>query len=191
MPIHQLFTTYGVNIFFQGHDHLFAHEVLDSVTYQEVPMAADSTYEIGMLANASAYTADTLYGTGHLRVTVSPSCVTVDFVRAYLPADTVSGLHHNQEVAFSYTIGNCITGISSINKDDELKIYPNPANKSIAVSIPDDMKSYEINLLNMLGQTLLKTKSNVIEVSNIPNGIYFVNVQSDKTILNKKVIINH
>jgi len=191
MPIHQLFTTYGVNIFFQGHDHLFAHEVLDSVTYQEVPMAADSTYEIGMLANANAYTADTLDGTGHLRVTVSPSCVTVDFVRAYLPADTVSGLHHNQEVAFSYTIGNCTTGINSIDKNDELKIYPNPANKSIAVRIPDDMKSYEINLLNMLGQTLLKTKSNVIEVSNIPNGIYFVNVQSDKTILNKKVIINH
>jgi hypothetical protein len=144
-----------------------------------------------MLANANAYTADTLDGTGHLRVTVAPSCVIVDFIRAYLPADTVSGLHHNQEVAFSYTIGNCITGISSINKDDELKIYPNPANKSIAVRIPEDMKNYEINFLSMLGQTLLQTKSNVIDVNDIPNGIYFVTVQSDKTILNKKLIINH
>lgn len=191
MPIHNLFTTYGVNIFFQGHDHLFAHEVLDSVTYQEVPMAADSTYEIGMLANADAYTADTLEGSGHLRVTVSPSCVTVDFVRAYLPADTVSGLHHNQEVAFSYTIGNCTTGISNINKNDELKIYPNPAKNAIAVRIPDDIKIYEINLLNMVGQSILQTKSNVIDVSNIPNGIYSVTVQSDKTIFNKKAIINH
>lgn len=191
MPIHQLFTTYGVNIFFQGHDHLFAHEVLDSVTYQEVPMAADSTYEIGMLANADAYTADTIGGTGHLRVTVSPSCVTVDFVRAYLPADTVSGLHHNREVAFSYTIGNCTTGINSINKSDELKIYPNPAKNSIAIHITEEMKNYEINLLNTLGQTLLQTKSNVIDVSSFPSGIYFVNVQSDKTSVNKKVIINH
>ena len=48
-----------------------------------------------MLANADAYTADTLDGIGHLRVTVAPSCVTVDFVRAYLPADTVSGVHQN------------------------------------------------------------------------------------------------
>ena len=39
MSIHELLVQYGVNIF-QGHDHLFAHEVLDSVTYQEVPMAA-------------------------------------------------------------------------------------------------------------------------------------------------------
>jgi hypothetical protein len=190
MPIHNLFVNYGVDVFFQGHDHLFAHEVLDSITYQEVPMAADSTYKIGMLANAGAYTSDTLDGTGHLRVTVSPSCVNVDFVRAYLPADTVSGLHHNQEIAFSYTIGNCTTGISSINKNDELKIYPNPAKNTIAVHIPDDLKNYEINLLNTFGQTLLQTKSNAIDVSNIPNGIYLVNVQSDKTILNKKIIIN-
>ncbi len=33
-------------------------------------MPSDSTYEIGMLANADAYTADTVEGSGHLRVTV-------------------------------------------------------------------------------------------------------------------------
>jgi len=106
-PIHQLFKDNHVSIFFQGHDHLYAHEVLDSIVYQEVPMAADSTYEIGMLANASAYVSDTLDGTGHLRVTVSSSCVKVDYVKAYLPSDTISGLHHNGEIGFSYTIGSC------------------------------------------------------------------------------------
>jgi len=50
-PIHKLFTDTGVNIFFQGHDHLFAHEIKDNVTYQEVPMPSDSTYQIGKLAN--------------------------------------------------------------------------------------------------------------------------------------------
>jgi hypothetical protein len=191
MPIHQLFNTYGVNIFFQGHDHLFAHEVLDSVTYQEVPMAADSTYEIGMLANASAYTADTLDGTGHLRVTVSPSCVTVDFVRAYLPADTLSGQHHNREVAFSYTIGNCTAGINTVNKSDDIKVYPNPANNILSVKIPDGINDYRINLVNTLGETLLQSKVNVIDIRNIPDGIYLVNVQSEKSNFNKKIIINH
>jgi len=107
-PIHQLFVDNHVTIFFQGHDHVFAHEVLDGITYQSCPMAADSTYEIGMLANAGAYTADTLPGSGHIEVSVSPSCVKVDFVRAYLPADTM-GIHKNGEIAFSYTIGDCIT----------------------------------------------------------------------------------
>lgn len=190
MPIHDLFVNYGVDVFFQGHDHVFAHEVLDSVTYQAAPMAADSTYEIGMLANADAYTADTIGGTGHLRVTVSPSCVTVDFVRAYLPADT-NATQQNGEVAFSYTIGNCATGINNININEELIIYPNPANNTMAIRIPNDFKNYEINLLNTLGETLLQTKSNVIDVSSLPSGIYFVNVQSDKISVNKKVIINH
>lgn len=95
--------------FFQGHDHVFAHELLDGVTYQAVPMAADSTYEIGKLANADAYTSDTFGGAGHIRVLVSPSCVKVDFVRAYLPADTITGVRLNGEVAFTYTIGNCST----------------------------------------------------------------------------------
>ncbi len=105
-PIHQLFKDNKVNIFFQGHDHVFAHEVLDSITYQSTPMAADSTYEIGFLANASAYLTDTLNGTGHLKVSVTPAYVQVDFVRAYLPQDTIGGLHQNRQIAFTYKVRN-------------------------------------------------------------------------------------
>ncbi len=104
LPIHQLMVKYGVTIFFQGHDHLYAREELDGLVYQEVPMAADSTYTIGMLANADAYTDLTLDGTGHIRVDVQPSGVSVDFVRAYLPADTLSGQHHNREIAHHYVV---------------------------------------------------------------------------------------
>lgn len=102
-PIHRLFVDNKVNIFFQGHDHLFAHEVLDGVTYQEVPMPSDSTYQIGMLANADAYTSDQMAGTGHLRVNVSPSEVKVDFLQAYLPKDE-TGSRKNRQVAFTYSI---------------------------------------------------------------------------------------
>jgi hypothetical protein len=102
-PIHQLFTDNGVNIFFQGHDHLFSHEVLDGVTYQEVPMPSDSTYQIGILANADAYTSDIIDGSGHLRITVSPSNVKVDFVQALRTEDEKSDLK-NGRIAFSYTV---------------------------------------------------------------------------------------
>ena len=106
MPIHQLLVKYGVNVLFQGHDHLFAHETMDNVVYQEVPMAADATYDKGMLANASAYTADTLAGCGYIRVNVTSSCVKIDYVNSYLPQDT-GGTRHNGGVAFSYTLGTC------------------------------------------------------------------------------------
>lgn len=132
-PIHQLFVDNGVNIFFQGHDHVFAHEILDNITYQAVPMAADSTYEIGMLANADAYTADTIDGTGHIRVNVKPDCVQVDYIKAFLPADTVGGIHHNREVAFSYTIGACNPASIHEQRLNEMNVFPNPVNDKLFV----------------------------------------------------------
>jgi len=197
-PIHQLFVDNGVNIFFQGHDHLFAHEVLNNVTYQEVPMAADSTYIKGMLANASAYTADTIDASGHVRVTVSPSCVQVDYVRAFLPKDTLSGINHNREVSFSYTIGSCLpTGENEIKNAESVKVFPNPAKDKITIILPESMEQFQINLINMLGQTILQTQSNLsagqagnMDVSSIPNGIYFINIKTAKDEINKKVVIN-
>jgi hypothetical protein len=102
-PIHRLFADNKVTIFFQGHDHLFAREELDGVTYQTVPMPSDSSYQIGILANGKAFSSDVLGGTGHLRVTVSASGIKVDFVQAFLPADENSEWK-NRQVAFSYTI---------------------------------------------------------------------------------------
>ena len=101
MPIHQLFVKTGVTIFFQGHDHLFAHQVKDGVVYQETPNPADDTYTA---FNDDAYrSGETLPNSGHLRVTVSPENVKVDYVRSYLQKDE-DAKHKDGDVAFSYTV---------------------------------------------------------------------------------------
>ena len=189
-PIHQLFVDNGVNIFFQGHDHLFAREELDGVIYQELPMPSDSTYQIGMLANAGAYVSDTLDGSGHLRVMVSPSCIKVDYVRAYLPADTVSGLHHNREVAFSYTIGNCLTGMNALPENPDVKVFPNPASDKVTISLPADEEVVQIRLVNMVGKILFQTKLKTLDTSSLPAGIYFLNIRTAKFTVSKKMIIS-
>ncbi len=112
-PIHQLMVKYGVTIFFQGHDHLFAREVLDGIVYQEVPMPSDSTYVIGMNDNGGAYTAVKLDGSGHLRVAVTPDSVKVDYVESRLPADEDS-IHQNGRVAYTYTVP---TGVTHVNEE--------------------------------------------------------------------------
>lgn len=77
-PIHQLMTKYGVTIFFQGHDHLYAKQELDGVTYQTVPLPADPTFTA---FNADAYKSGTvLPNSGFLKVTVSEIDVVVDYV---------------------------------------------------------------------------------------------------------------
>ena len=52
-------------------------------------------------------------------------------------------------------------------------IYPNPANDVLNVKA-NDVKNIEI--LNMLGQTVITTNVNAINVANLTNGVYFVRV---------------
>ena len=95
--IHPLFVKTGVTIFFQGHDHLFARQEKDGVVYQEVPNPADDTYTA---FNRDAYrSGEVLPNSGHLRVTVAPQNVRVDYVRAFLP-----GAGTNGTIAATYTI---------------------------------------------------------------------------------------
>lgn len=92
--IHQLLVDNHVTIFFQGHDHVFAHQQLDGVTYQTLPEPANPNYS---LENANAYkSGDILPNSGHVRVTVSSAGVKVDYIRSYLDKP--------DELAFSYTI---------------------------------------------------------------------------------------
>ena len=101
MPVHQLMVKNGVTIFFQGHDHVYAHQERDGMVYQETPNPADDTYTA---FNRDAYrSGDVLPNAGYLRVTVSPSDVRVDYVRAYLAKDETSE-RKNGEVAASYTV---------------------------------------------------------------------------------------
>jgi hypothetical protein len=189
-PIHQLFVDNGVNIFFQGHDHLFAHEVLDGVAYNEVPISCDSTYRIGMLANGDAYTGDKYDGAGHVRVSVGPECVRVDFVRAYLPADTLNGAHHNGEVAFSYTIGDCPTGIEAPVAERKMLIYPNPAQNRVCILPPDGSRNFTVTLYNILGNPVLHSEGGTLDLSGIPEGLYLVVLSGENGRSTGKLIVS-
>ncbi|HKI88867.1 MAG TPA: metallophosphoesterase, partial [Draconibacterium sp.] len=134
MPVHQLMVKNKVNIFFQGHDHLFAWEQVDGMIYQTVPMPDDSSYQIGISANGHAYTGTSMGGSGHLRVTVSPEQIQVDYILAVLPKDETA-IVKNGDVAFSYAInGDQVTTLSEISRksfNSSLKINPNPLRNSV------------------------------------------------------------
>lgn len=100
-PIHDLMVKYGVTIFFQGHDHLFAKQELDGIVYQSVPNPADNSYTA---FNADAYkSGDILNNSGYLQITVNPQQLQVDYHRSYLPTDE-NTKRKNDQIDFSYII---------------------------------------------------------------------------------------
>jgi hypothetical protein len=101
VPIHQLLIDNHVTAFIHGHDHQFALEKRDGVLYQEVPMPSDVGYSngFGRYLQNGPYTIKVLPNSGYLRFRVSPSDVTIEYVRVYLPGAGPSG-----EVAYTYKI---------------------------------------------------------------------------------------
>lgn len=188
LPIHQLMVKNGVKIFFQGHDHLYAKEQLDGVVYQETPMPSDTTYEIGMLANADAYTDVVLDGSGHLRVTVSPSCVKVDYVRAFLPKDE-NATRKNQEVKHTYTVGTCTTAAENINDESFVKVFPNPASDKLYIQMADGATDFDVKLYNTIGQHVLSGNINVLNINNLERGMYFLSIEKDGKRVVQRVVI--
>jgi hypothetical protein len=92
--IQQVMADTKVTVFFQGHDHIFARQELDGVTYQTLPEPANPfyTYE-----NSDAFTSgDKQPNSGRVRVSVASDSVQVEYVRSYLDQP--------DEVAFRYTL---------------------------------------------------------------------------------------
>jgi kynurenine formamidase len=96
MPIHQLLVANNVTAVFHGHDHLFVKQELDGIIYQECPQPSAAQANTNSAADYGYLSGDVLPSPGHIRVTVTPDRVTVEYVRA------VAG--QSGQVVYSYTI---------------------------------------------------------------------------------------
>ncbi len=195
-PIHQLMADNKVNIFFQGHDHLFAKEELDGVVYQEVPMAADSTYKSGVTDWSSFYSQNIINGSGHLKVSINASCIKVDYKKAFLPADTL-GANKNGQIAFSYTIGTC-SNTPTVNPNPTFKVFPNPSSSQVTIQV-EATKEYDraITITNTLGQLIRTsmipkgTLSQSLNITDMAPGLYLLKTWDGASSKTTKLFIYH
>ncbi|MFK8043886.1 MAG: T9SS type A sorting domain-containing protein [Crocinitomicaceae bacterium] len=106
----------------------------------------------------------------------------------------------NGNYAVIVTIGNCTdtslcTSVTTVSTNDVevetgLNVYPNPVNSELIIQFQKPIES--LNIVNLLGETVrnFSLPNKVIDVSDLPSGIYFVNIKvSDQTIV-KKIIKN-
>jgi hypothetical protein len=69
-----------------------------------------------------------------------------------------------------------------------IKIYPNPANNKITIDATDVV---DVKLFDVLGKQVTSTKTNDVDVSNLTNGVYFIQVQTKQNMYSQKIIVQH
>ncbi len=80
-----------------------------------------------------------------------------------------------------------------VNDNFKVNFYPNPAQNELNVDLGNAVGTSKVSLLQIEGKTIIskivnESKFN-FDISNIPNGIYFITVQNDLGFFQKKVAI--
>ncbi|MFA6808787.1 MAG: hypothetical protein WCR27_07325, partial [Eubacteriales bacterium] len=96
-PIHQLLVEYGVNAVFRGHDHFYARQELDGITYQLVPQPGGKENTVKSAPEYGYESGTILPPAGYIRVTVSSQGVRSEYVQS-------STTEQNGEIADWYNL---------------------------------------------------------------------------------------
>ncbi|HTW91747.1 MAG TPA: metallophosphoesterase [bacterium] len=140
VPIHQLLIDNHVDILWHGHDHFFGKQDTDGIVYQECPQPARARWEsLPNQAPKYGYKSGVIMGSrGYTRVTMDDTSAKVEYVRTFLPSET-SAVHHNGDVAYSYTIvkhgSGGVDSPKSLPSPASISVSPNPFRTRTAISL--------------------------------------------------------
>ncbi|MDD4150380.1 MAG: T9SS type A sorting domain-containing protein [Bacteroidales bacterium] len=97
----------------------------------------------------------------------------------------------------SLGLGNYTSPVEEyiINKNNEFRVYPNPASTIVTIEFENSNNEYSIEIFDMSGRLVLQKISsdyqNYIDVNNLKNGLYMVRIVYQNRIFQSKLIINH
>jgi hypothetical protein len=102
---------------------------------------------------------------------------------------------NNCTASFTLTVPS-FTALKENVASNSVSVYPNPTNGILSVKIDNlQLNNATIKVINLSGQTVyantLRTFANAttsIDLSNQSNGVYFVQIVSDKQVITKRVI---
>ena len=92
---------------------------------------------------------------------------------------------------------NVSTGIEIIDNSFGIFIFPNPSDGHIIIKQNNALyKKYFLSVRNVQGQELISekiicNKTSSLDLTNLADGIYFLNITTDKESFIKKIIIQH
>ena len=102
--------------------------------------------------------------------------------------ENFANIYATKEVLQSGKVGAASAIKEQMLSNGEVLVYPNPARNIINIESNNEIK--EVVVYNLLGQKIKQYHSaiNTIDISDIANGIYVINITTDKGVTTKKFI---
>lgn len=98
---------------------------------------------------------------------------------------TVSNTNVSPVVSSTNTLEVEVEKTLSIQDNDfskSLKVYPNPAQDRVTISLPTNVELENITIYNLLGQKVMTSQDSILNVSELASGQYIIQVQSTKGV---------
>jgi 3',5'-cyclic AMP phosphodiesterase CpdA len=126
-PIHDLLRSHGVKLVVFGHDHLYANQELDGVTYLTCPQPQDHSYGYGGMLPGGYERGTLLPNAGHVRFRVAPTTLDIEYVSAFLPGDGLNGMvAHTKRLTAPGAAAKAAAG-DAVATVPLLRVMPSPA----------------------------------------------------------------
>ena len=113
------------------------------------------------------------FGDGFSSTDILPSHL---YLNANNHTVNLTSYKHNCPLTVSKTLSLLPLGIDSEYSKNNIKIYPNPTNDYLFID--NSQEDFIYTGYNSIGKIVFKTKSIKINVSELPSGIYFVEMQN-------------
>jgi hypothetical protein len=113
------------------------------------------------------------------------------------PINVKAVLKSNPDITatFQLTITDNPTGILMHSELDQIKVFPNPADRHLFIEIPPKLSDVSLKLLDITGKsrwlkTNLQGGKHTLATDRLHNGMYFLHIASDENRIIHKVIVN-
>lgn len=169
---------------------------------QDVCQGYSSTFTTGAISNANTYNWTLTPGSAG-EITNNGSEISILFNASYTGAATltVNGVNDcgsgSNSPAFNLMVMNC-TGVENLIEQSSFTISPNPASANLSIAITNPLKQgLSIKICNIYGDVVLAVMPNEImqemnmDISMLPDGLYFVVIINGRFVSSKKLIITH
>lgn len=174
--IQPLCIQYGVQAVFGGHNHYYAHCLVDGVHHFTLGGGGAPLYDPSHTSGGVIVYAESTYH--FMKVTIQNDNATLTAIRP--DGSTVETVNLSIPVS-----------VADMNNDEDIRLFPNPTNGKFVIKTNNSLNG-SVTVKNILGETLFITKilsrETQIDLSLYKNGLYFIQIEMNHKTYFKRII---